>query len=143
MGKKTVPGFIKPRDQEAQFMSVKKEISFHPVNDGTVIVRVVRGRLKRMLFSKSAKFTEELHLPKDRVFIYPGGLDSGVLEPSKTRFVCGCRQECHLDLMGKVDLLTQQLDSAKKEKDQFMDALNKLETEVKEAHQRMMMIQAK
>lgn len=134
--KRTIPGLIKPTDQEAQFVNVKKEISFHPVNGGTVILRVIRGKFKRMFFSKTGKFTEDYHLPAERVFVYPNGTESAILNNSGM-FICGVRNECHADLMNDYHLalaaitdIVDERDKYKAEKEELAERLNTIQKQM-------------
>lgn len=120
----TVPCLLKMRGQDAKWVVVKREISYHPNNTGSLIMHKAEGIRKKMK-KVPQRFMQRIELPEERVYIYPGGTWNGVLNPSTTMFVCCVRDECNKDLMRKVAALKETNGKLVKKKNEIKSELEK------------------
>lgn len=137
--KNTFPGLINPKEQTAQFVNIKKEISYHPVDNGIVIIRVIKG-WKRFMKKVPDKMTETYHIPENRVYLYPSGLRDGILTPEKNIFLCGVREECHKDLIQKNDELKLRISAIIRQRDKYKKDKEDAEKELKDVQRQMAML---
>lgn len=136
--KNHISALMRPMGQPADFYKVHKDsIKIHPVNSSMLRLKIYNGKLLKFSKRIPMRAFNDHDIPKHWLYAYPGGIDTAMINPENTKFICGVRNHCHKDLMEDYKKLLMQIQEVEFDRDKFRQERDEYQKELKALQKQM------
>lgn len=136
---KCMPGLVRLKFdngsvQRLEWVSVIRDsVKMSGRNNSMINMKVIRGRLKKLLFSKTGKFAEDVTIERCQCQTIPNHLSNHIDNPRESMLLLGCadlfREETDQE---EIKQLTHDREAALRERNTYKATLDRITTQLRE-----------